>query len=154
MTPPSAGDARAVIQARTLTALGVINRVLEFADPSSPLANDPHAWGQVSSELKYLEMEVMHTAVMRMSGVPWEVLASGQNVPRQALHRRLAKKVSLQTMDAIEGQPKERIVELLDDILATVSAIRTNVESDSLKAADKVVERSKSSRWWDTQRRG
>lgn len=126
----------------------------------SPLANDPHSWAEVSREFKYLELEIMHTAVMRLSGVPWETLAARQGVPRQAIHRRLAKKVEHQIRLALDNREQKRIGGLVDDILAMSSKIKTHVEEDSSDAAYKVVERSTTHRWWElpsrpaTRRRG
>ena len=149
-----AEEALAVVQARTLVALTVASRVLEFADPTSPMANDPHAWARIGGELKYLELEVMHTAVMRMSGVPWETLASKQEVPRQSLHRRLAEKVRKQTKLVREDRSEKRIEILLDDILSRISRLKDTLSADCSAAAADVVSRSRSYRWWDSAKRG
>jgi hypothetical protein len=154
VTPPRAEEALAVVRARTFIALSVASRVLEFADPTSPLANDPHAWAKVGRELKYLELEVLHTAVMRMSGVPWETLAAKQEVPRQSLHRRLAEKVRIQARVAQQDSAQERIDTLLDDILTHASKLKASVEADCSEAANEVVARSESYRWWESARRG
>jgi hypothetical protein len=151
LTPRDTAEALALVQARTLAALNVATRALELADPTSALANDPQAWAKVGGDLSSRRLEVLHTAVMQMSGVSWETLATMQGVPRQSLHRRLAEKVRKEAGLALQDHGQRQHTEtLLQDVLNLASRLKETVEQNSFMAAKQVVARSKSYRWWDS----
>jgi hypothetical protein len=152
MTPPREAEVLPVVQARTLIALTIASRALEFADPTSPVANDPHAWAKIGGELKYLELEVLHTAVMQMSGVSWETLASMQEVSKQSLHRRLAKKVRKHINQAQQdaGQLEDCIKQSIDEIVARLLELKKDVGDGFTVAAADVAARASSHRRWDS----
>ncbi|MFC5855425.1 hypothetical protein ACFPZI_27665 [Streptomyces chlorus] len=52
------------------------------------------------------EMETLIIAVLRHSGIPWDVLASSYGVTRQSLHRRLAASVE-EALKTDRNQPAE-----------------------------------------------
>jgi hypothetical protein len=114
-------DTSAVSRARTLAALQIASRVLEFADPESPVAQNPHGWADAARELNYLQLEALHTAVMRARGFSWAAL-SYEGAPRQVLHRRLADRVDVQTKAAIDTRDDPQIDADIDALLADIAS--------------------------------
>jgi hypothetical protein len=147
--PRGPEDAAAVIRARTFAALRVALRALEFADPVSEVSFDPHAWAHVGGELRYLDIEVMHTAVMRLAGVTWEALAEKQEVLRQAVHRRLKTKVEKETELAIVSDHRKEINDLIGAAIVRLTNLREVFEEDCTIAANGVIARSKNPHWWE-----
>jgi hypothetical protein len=135
-------DVRAILQARTLAALKIASRVLEFADPTSPLANDPHAWSHLGRELNYLQLETLHTAALRMAGLSWGSL-SYEGAPRQVLHRRLSERVEKETKLALTPQSKLQangeIEALVSKIAEAVSRLKDDTDSTHYAAAQKII---------------
>jgi hypothetical protein len=94
------------------------------------------------------QMEVLLIAVLRQSGVTWEVLAESYGVTRQSLHRRLAAPVE-EALKARGNQSSE--LQRAEEKTAFVAGTAERVFGD-LGHLDQVVEvwrqRRAQPRWW------
>jgi hypothetical protein len=139
-----------LLLATSSSGMSLASSSLYLAIPSLP--NHPIAVGryfrQMRSELD--ELEAGTCALMRYSGVSWDVLATYYGVSRQALYRRMASRAD-RLMEEAQDSPEiygYTFDTELQSALGMIGGLKSSFDEDLSNATQIWQARQKKTAWW------
>lgn len=150
MSDPSTPRLINLLMATSSSGMSLASSSLYLTYPSQP--NHPRNAGEffrgMRSDLDYLEAGTC--ALMRYSGVSWDVLAAYYGVSRQSLHRRMASRAD-QMMEEAQGFPdvdRHNFEIELESALRMIDRFKASFDQDLSDAVQIWQTRQKTPGWW------